>query len=99
MRLSIFFNISRPCVPMLKQSNIKDIICMILYNTDITIIFIISVFNFLFIFFSFRWVLEAMQLQLNMDKEHEKVENLSPYAIRQLLQKILTVKDWAQKEQ
>lgn len=34
-----------------------------------------------------------------MDKEHETVENLSPYAIRQLLQKILTVKDWGQNEQ
>lgn len=40
-----------------------------------------------------------MQLQLNAKKEKKKVENLSPYAIRQLLQKILTVKDWAQKEQ
>jgi hypothetical protein len=46
-----------------------------------------------------RWVLEAMKLQLKTEKETKMVENLSPYAIRQLLQKILTVKEWAQKEQ
>ncbi|XP_025426004.1 probable phosphorylase b kinase regulatory subunit beta isoform X2 [Sipha flava] len=45
------------------------------------------------------WVLEAMKLQLKTEKETKMVENLSPYAIRQLLQKILTVKEWAQKEQ
>lgn len=78
-----------------KRHNLYDIIQYRYHNN-------FHYFSFLFfihIFFSFRWVLEAMQLQLNMDKEHEKVENLSPYAIRQLLQKILTVKDWAQKEQ
>ncbi|VVC30201.1 Hypothetical protein CINCED_3A013396 [Cinara cedri] len=45
------------------------------------------------------WVLEAMKIQLNSSKEKQTVENLSPYSIRQLLQKILTVKEWAQNEQ
>lgn len=47
-----------------------------------------------------RWVMEAMTLQLNSGKEKQLlVENLSPYAIRKLLQKIFTVKEWGQKEQ
>ncbi|XP_050528784.1 probable phosphorylase b kinase regulatory subunit beta isoform X2 [Daktulosphaira vitifoliae] len=45
------------------------------------------------------WVLEAMKLQLKAEKEKKILENLSPYAIRQLLQKILTIKEWTQKEQ
>ncbi|XP_050425684.1 probable phosphorylase b kinase regulatory subunit beta isoform X2 [Adelges cooleyi] len=44
------------------------------------------------------WVLEAMKLQLQSENGKKILENLSPYAIRQLLQKILTVKVWAQKE-
>jgi len=44
--------------------------------------------------------MEAMTLQLNSGKEKQLlVENLSPYAIRKLLQKIFTVKEWGQREQ
>ncbi|XP_026821358.1 probable phosphorylase b kinase regulatory subunit beta isoform X1 [Rhopalosiphum maidis] len=46
------------------------------------------------------WVMEAMTLQLNSGLEKQLlVENLSPYAIRKLLQKIFTVKEWGQREQ
>ncbi|CAI6353582.1 unnamed protein product [Macrosiphum euphorbiae] len=45
-------------------------------------------------------VMEAMTLQLNYGKKKQlMVENLSPYAIRKLLQKIFTVKEWGQIEQ
>uniref|UniRef100_A0A2H8TML0 Phosphorylase b kinase regulatory subunit n=1 Tax=Melanaphis sacchari TaxID=742174 RepID=A0A2H8TML0_9HEMI len=44
--------------------------------------------------------MEAMTLQLNSGQEKQLlVENLSPYAIRKLLQKIFTVKEWGQREQ
>jgi len=44
--------------------------------------------------------MEAMKLQLNFGKKKPLlVENLSPYAIRQLLQKIFTIKEWGQTEQ
>ncbi|KAL4100994.1 hypothetical protein QTP88_021015 [Uroleucon formosanum] len=46
------------------------------------------------------WVMEAMMLELNSGKKKQLlVENLSPYAIRKLLQKIFTVKEWGQIEQ
>jgi len=48
----------------------------------------------------YRWVMEAMKLQLNFGKKTQLlVENLSPYDIRKLLQKIFTIKKWGQTEQ
>lgn len=46
-----------------------------------------------------RWVLEAMKLYLQMlGKETLSLENHSPYQVRQLLHKVLSVKDWASNE-
>ncbi|KAI4500038.1 hypothetical protein M0802_004908 [Mischocyttarus mexicanus] len=45
------------------------------------------------------WVLEAMKLYLEMFvKNPEPIENYSPYKVRQVLIKVLTVKDWANSE-
>ncbi|XP_012280936.1 probable phosphorylase b kinase regulatory subunit beta isoform X3 [Orussus abietinus] len=45
------------------------------------------------------WVLEAMNLYLEMFKKDSKpIENYSPYEIRRILIKVLTIKDWASKE-
>lgn len=45
------------------------------------------------------WVLEAMKLYLQMFvKNPEPIENYSPYEVRQVLIKVLTVKDWANSE-
>jgi hypothetical protein len=41
-------------------------------------------------------VLEAMRLYLNiMGDEGADIDSLSPYQVRQLLQKVLTVSQWA----
>ncbi|XP_057325628.1 probable phosphorylase b kinase regulatory subunit beta isoform X1 [Microplitis mediator] len=45
------------------------------------------------------WVLEAMRLYLEVSEKKSKViENYSPYEIRQILIKVLTVRDWATAE-
>ncbi|KAG5327104.1 KPBB kinase, partial [Pseudoatta argentina] len=45
------------------------------------------------------WVLEAMKLYLQMFVKNTKpIENYSPYEVRQFLIKVLTVKEWAHKE-
>lgn len=42
------------------------------------------------------WVLEAMRLYQNMSGQDETdLDNLSPYQIRILLQRVLTVSEWA----
>lgn len=46
------------------------------------------------------WVLEAMRLYLTMKgDEGADIENLSPFQIRQLLQRVLTVSQWANEDQ
>ncbi|XP_014207040.1 probable phosphorylase b kinase regulatory subunit beta isoform X2 [Copidosoma floridanum] len=44
------------------------------------------------------WVLEAMKLHLEIRGQTKPLENYSPYEIRQVLIKVLTVKDWAAEE-
>lgn len=45
------------------------------------------------------WVLEAMRLYLQMSgQESIDLENLSPFQVRILLQKVLTVSEWAAEE-
>lgn len=45
------------------------------------------------------WVLEAMRIYLQISgQETIDVDNLSPYQVRILLQKVLTVSEWAAKE-
>ncbi|XP_058795642.1 probable phosphorylase b kinase regulatory subunit beta [Phymastichus coffea] len=45
------------------------------------------------------WVLEAMKLYLQIiGKDSKPIENYSPYEVRQLLIKVLTVKEWAADE-
>ncbi|XP_067624233.1 probable phosphorylase b kinase regulatory subunit beta isoform X3 [Eurosta solidaginis] len=45
------------------------------------------------------WVLEAMRLYLQMSgQESIDLENLSPYQVRILLQKVFTVSEWAAEE-
>lgn len=45
------------------------------------------------------WVLEAMKLYLQMlGQDAMSLENHSPYQVRQLLHKVLSVKDWASNE-
>ncbi|XP_061515026.1 probable phosphorylase b kinase regulatory subunit beta isoform X2 [Anopheles gambiae] len=45
------------------------------------------------------WVLEAMRLYLTMKgDEGADIENLSPFQIRQLLQRVLTVSQWANED-
>lgn len=44
------------------------------------------------------WVLEAMRLYLNMSGQTADLENLSPFSVRILLQRILTVSEWANEE-
>lgn len=48
------------------------------------------------------WVLEAIKLYIQMfppskdDTNVNTIESYSPYELRQLLQQVLTVSDWAQ---
>lgn len=44
------------------------------------------------------WVLEAMRLYLNMSGQASDLDNLSPFSVRILLQRILTVSEWALEE-
>lgn len=44
------------------------------------------------------WVLEAMRLYLNISGQAADLDNLSPFSVRILLQKILTVGEWAAEE-
>lgn len=44
------------------------------------------------------WVLEAMRLYLSMSGQTADLENLSPFSVRILLQRILTVSEWANEE-
>lgn len=39
-----------------------------------------------------------MRLHLQMVGEESDIENLSPYQVRQLLQRVLTVSQWASEE-
>lgn len=49
---------------------------------------------------SCRWVLEAMRLYLEMFFKNPKpIEHYSPFEIRKVLIKVLTVKDWGSSEQ
>lgn len=45
------------------------------------------------------WVLESMRLYLKFSHNKRQLENHSPYEVRQLLHKVLSVKEWANKEQ
>lgn len=45
------------------------------------------------------WVLEAMKKYLVIFNIKKKLEDHSPYEVRQLLHKILSIKEWACKEQ
>lgn len=48
------------------------------------------------------WVLEAIRIYLELFPEEKKadatIESLSPYKLRTLLQKVLTVSDWADEK-
>lgn len=45
------------------------------------------------------WVLEAIKYYLNIFKHTKKLEDHSPYEVRQLLYKVLSIKHWGNKEQ
>lgn len=45
------------------------------------------------------WVLEAIKLYLKIFANTKKLENHSPYEVRQLLFKVFSIKDWASIEQ
>ncbi|KAJ4443780.1 hypothetical protein ANN_05558 [Periplaneta americana] len=44
------------------------------------------------------WVMEAMKLYLQMTSESKSLEDHSPYQVRQLLHKVLSVREWATQE-
>lgn len=44
------------------------------------------------------WVLEAIRLYLHMSGQGSDLDNLSPYSVRILLQRVLTVSEWASEE-
>ena len=48
------------------------------------------------------WVLEAIRIYLEIFPEEKRqdatIESLSPYKLRTLLQKVLTVSDWAEEK-
>ncbi|XP_021927743.1 probable phosphorylase b kinase regulatory subunit beta isoform X5 [Zootermopsis nevadensis] len=44
------------------------------------------------------WVLEAMKLYLQMMSDSKPLESHSPYQVRQLLHKVLSVREWATQE-
>lgn len=44
------------------------------------------------------WVLEAIRLYLNMSGQGSDLDNLSPFSVRILLQRVLTVSEWANDE-
>lgn len=45
------------------------------------------------------WVLEAMKLYLNIKGSSKSLEAYSPYEVRQLLYKVLSINEWAGREQ
>ncbi|CAG9854630.1 unnamed protein product [Phyllotreta striolata] len=45
------------------------------------------------------WVLEAINYYLKIFHNNRKLEDHSPYEVRQLLYKVLSIKDWGSKEQ
>lgn len=45
------------------------------------------------------WVLEAMKLYLRIKGSPKSLEEYSPYEVRQLLYKVLSINEWAHKEQ
>lgn len=45
------------------------------------------------------WVLEAMKYYLKIFGHNKQIEDHSPYEVRQLLYKVLSIKEWANKEQ
>lgn len=45
------------------------------------------------------WVLEAIKYYLNIFKYTKQLEDHSPYEVRQLLFKVLSIKDWGSREQ
>lgn len=45
------------------------------------------------------WVLEAIKLYLRMSGAEKDLENHSPYEIRQLLHRVLSIKEWCRDEQ
>lgn len=45
------------------------------------------------------WVLEAIKHYLKIFGFDKKIEDHSPYEVRQLLYKVLSIKDWGNKEQ
>uniref|UniRef100_A0A1Y1M5A6 Phosphorylase b kinase regulatory subunit n=1 Tax=Photinus pyralis TaxID=7054 RepID=A0A1Y1M5A6_PHOPY len=44
------------------------------------------------------WVLQALRLYLKFSGNAKLIEDHSPYEVRQLINKVLSVKDWADKE-
>lgn len=45
------------------------------------------------------WVLEAIKIYLKITNVKKPLEDHSPYEVRQLLYKVLSIKEWAAKEQ
>lgn len=45
------------------------------------------------------WVLEAIMYYLKIFGQNKQIEDHSPYEVRQLLYKVLSIKEWANKEQ
>lgn len=45
------------------------------------------------------WVVEAMRIYLKITSVKKPIEDHSPYEVRQLLFKVLSIKEWAAKEQ
>lgn len=44
------------------------------------------------------WVLEAMKVYLNIKTSFKPLEDHSPYEVRQLLYKVLSINEWAVQE-
>lgn len=45
------------------------------------------------------WVLEAIKIYLKIRSDGKPIEDRSPYELRQLLYKILSIKEWGTREQ
>lgn len=55
--------------------------------------------SLLFLQIRVGWVLQAMRLYLQIHGDQgADIDNLSPYQIRQLLQRVLTVSEWANED-
>lgn len=44
------------------------------------------------------WVVEALRLYLKFSGSSKQIEDHSPYEVRQLIDKVLSIKEWAAKE-